>query len=235
MSVVDVAKGKEIGTVEGTPFAFSPDGKWLAGRDADEKNIVLWDARTFRPVVHFPGHTARINAIAFHADGRSFVSASSDRTVRLWDAATGRCSRAFEGHTDEVFAAAFHPDGTRIASAGKDRAIWLWDPASGQEVARLPGHSSYVWSLAFSPDGKTLVSSSGDTSVRLWDTEPLRARYEARRVAEALRPEAERLVERLFQEKKDAAQVVATLRANDFASEPLRRAALRAVLRLDHN
>jgi WD40 repeat protein len=139
--------------------------------------------------------------------------------------------RVFEGHTDEVFAAAFHPDGTRIASAGRDRAVWLWDPASGQEVARLPGHTNYVWALAFSPDGKTLVSGSGDTSVRLWDTEPLRVRYQARRGAEALRLESEHLVEGLFREKKDAAEVVLALREDKSLSEPQRNAALRAILR----
>jgi WD40 repeat protein len=108
--------------------------------------------------------------------------------------------RAFEGHTDEVFAATFHPDGTRPATGGRDRAVWLWDVTTGQEVARLPGHTNYIWSLAFSPDGKTFVSSSGDSTVRLWDTEPLRVRYEARREAEALRPQAERLVEEFFRQ-----------------------------------
>ena len=137
----------------------------------------------------------------------------------------------FEGHTDEVFTAVFHPGGTRIASGGRDRAVWLWDPASGQEVAHLPGHTSYIWSLAFSPDGKTLVSGSGDSTVRLWDTEPLRVRYQARREAAALRPEAERLVEQLGRQKNDASAVVEALRADGALSEPLRQAALRAVLR----
>jgi hypothetical protein len=99
------------------------------------------------------------------------------------------------------------------------------------EVARLPGHTSYVWSLAWSPDGSTLASGSGDFTVRLWDTAPLKTRYEARREAAALRPEAERLVERLWGEKKDPAAVVEALRADGTLSEPLRQAALRAVLR----
>jgi WD40 repeat protein len=106
------------------------------------------------------------------------------------------------------------------------------DPKSGQEVAHLPGHTSYIWSLAFSPDGKTLVSGSGDSTVRLWDTEPLRVRYQARRAAAGLRPDAERRVEQLRQKKKqNPEEVVKTLRADATLSEPLRQATLREVLR----
>jgi hypothetical protein len=135
------------------------------------------------------------------------------------------------GHTGEVFAAAFHPDGTRLATAGRDQAVWLWDLKRGEEVARLPGHTSYVWSLAWCPDGTSLASGSGDFTVRLWDPAPLKTRYQARRAAAALRPEAERLVERLWGEKKDPAAVVDALRADGALSEPLRQAALRVVLR----
>ena len=53
-----------------------------------------------------------------------------------------------------------------------------------------------------------------------------------RREAEALRPEAERLVEVLFREKNsDAAEVAAAVRADRSLSEPQRTAAVRAVLR----
>ncbi|MFL5339799.1 MAG: hypothetical protein ACJ8F7_06490, partial [Gemmataceae bacterium] len=77
----------------------------------------------------------------------------------------------------------------------------------------------------------TLASGSGDTTVRLWDTAPLRTRYQARREATALRPEAERMVEELWREKKDLTEVVRALRADRTPGEALRQAALRAVLR----
>jgi WD40 repeat protein len=168
--------------------------------------------------------------VAFSPDGRRLASCSLDRTVRLWQFDGGAC-RVLRGHTDQVFAVAFHPNGTRLATGSRDGAVWLWDPERGEEVARLPGHASFVWSLAFSPEGGTLASGSGDATVRLWDTAPLKTRYQARREAEALRPEAERLVEQLWRQSNDPAGVVAALRADRALGEPLRRAALRAVLR----
>ena len=167
---------------------------------------------------------------AFSPDSRCLASCSRDRTVRLWQIGGGEC-RVLRGHTDEVYAVAFHPDGTRLATAGRDGAVWLWDLARGEEVVRLPGHRSFVWSLAFSPDGATLASGSGDTTVRLWDTAPLKTRYQARREAAALRPEAERLVEQLWREKNDPAEVVEALRADRDLSDEQRHAAIRAVLR----
>jgi WD40 repeat protein len=135
------------------------------------------------------------------------------------------------GHANEVFAAVFHPTEPRIASGGRDRLVRLWDAATGEELVRLPGHSDYVYSLAFSPDGKTLVSSSGDTTLRLWDTAPLKERYRARREVEAARPEAERLVERLFTELREPACVAAWLRGAEELNDAQRRGALAASIR----
>jgi eukaryotic-like serine/threonine-protein kinase len=210
-------------------LAYSPDGRWLAVAGADRKTVCLFDAHTYELSAQFPGHDAVIRAVTFSPDSRRLASCGSDHTVRVWQIDGGAC-QVLRGHTDDVFAVAFHPDGTRLASAGRDRAVWLWDLARGEEVARLQGHTEYVWSLAFSPDGATLASGSGDFTIRLWDTAPLKVRYQARREADALRPDAERLVAKLWREKKDPAEVVAALRTDRALSQPLRHAALRVVL-----
>jgi WD40 repeat protein/serine/threonine protein kinase len=236
LRLAEAAGGREVATARlpgaglRTELAYSPDGRWLA-LIADRSTVGLWDAQTHQLVAQWAGHTGGIYTVAFSRDGRRLVSAGEDRTVRLWDVATGAPLAVLRGHSEAVFTAAFHPGGNRVASAGGERAILLWDVATGAEVARLQGHTDYIFSLAFSPDGATLASGSGDFTVRLWDTAPLAQRLTARQEAEALRPDAEQRVERLFREVKDPSEMVRTLQADQALSAPLRQEVQRAIWR----
>jgi WD40 repeat protein/predicted Ser/Thr protein kinase len=231
LHVGEIASDEWLFSAEGRALGYSPDGRWLAVRAPDERTVLLLDAGTHEIAARFDGHKDRVDSAAFSPDSRLLASCSLDRTVRVWQVGSGEC-RVLRGHTDDVFAAAFHPDSQRLATGGRDRAVWLWDLERDEEVARLRGHTSFVWALAFSRDGATLVSGSGDATVRLWVTTPVKDRYDARREAAALRPEAERLVEQLWRQKKnDPAAVVDALRADGALTEPLRHAALREVLR----
>jgi WD40 repeat protein len=236
LSITEAATGQKAasmflpGAGLRTELAYSPDGCWLA-LIADRSTVGLWDTQKHQLAARWTGHTGAIYTVAFSRDGRRLVSAGEDRTVRLWDVASGAPLAVLQGHTDTVFTAVFHPAGTRVASAGRDRAILLWDVETGAEVARLQGHINYIFSLAFSPDGATLVSGSGDCTLRLWDTAPLARRLTARREAEALRPDVERLVERLFREMKEPSKVVRTVQADQTLSPSLRREAQRAIWR----
>jgi WD40 repeat protein len=236
LTVCDIVSGKLLFSTEGASLAYSPDGRWLAALAADEKTVLLLDARTHETAARFGGHENIVFRAAFSPDSRRLATCSRDRTVRLWQIdplafpSPGGCQVLY-GHTDEVYAVAFHSEGTRLATGGADGGVWLWDLTRGEAVVRLPGHKGFIWSLAFSKGGATLASGGGDKTVRLWDTAPLKTRYQARREAADLRHKAERLVDRLFREKDDLGEVAAAIRTDQVPSEVLRQAALRAVLR----
>jgi WD40 repeat protein/serine/threonine protein kinase len=234
---LDLATGSEL---ERQPLplhgvrvlALSPDGRLLAAAAMQEPAIavVSLDTAQVRAVVyHEPGF---LNSLAFSPDGRQLLSAGKDLVLRNWDVETGELVTVFRGHTEEVFSAVFHPDGTRIASGGRDRVVRIWDRFTGAELVQLRGHANYVFSLAWDSQGRTLASASGDSTVRLWDTVPLEQRLLARQEMAALRPQAEDLVNRLFREGGSATTVAQRLRNEQGLSEPLRRAARHALLRL---
>jgi len=164
----DAATHTLLHTFEGSSlhFAVSPDGRLLGCGDSLNR-VQVFDLHSGTVAHLLSGHTAPINAVAFHKNGRLLASASKDGTIRLWDLVTGRAVRTLKGHQDEVRVVAFSPDGRLVASAGSDLAVKLWDVPTGREV-RSTGYN--VWSLSFAPDGRQVALGLIDGTIMLWET-----------------------------------------------------------------
>jgi WD40 repeat protein len=194
VQVWDAATGAPLASLAGHTgaalgVAFSPDSRRLAsggggfefigGKVRAWGEVHVWDAPTgdadprkvTAPRFSLPGHTDRVNAVAFDPAGDRLASASWDRTVRVWDAHTGTEVLVLRGHTDTVWDVAFSPDGRRLASAARDQTARVWDLATGQEVLRLEGHGASVNGVSFSPDGRSLATASADGTVKVWDAQ----------------------------------------------------------------
>ncbi|WP_050514894.1 hypothetical protein [Streptomyces rimosus] len=148
------------------PFAFSPDGRWLA---TSHNGVRLWDAATGQPHASFTGSTKNVTSVMFAPGGRSLAGGSVDGTVRLWNVASGKVQATLTGHSARVGTVVFSPDGQTLASGSDDTTVRLWNVTTQNLRATLTGHSARVRTAAFSPDGQTLASGSDDTTVRLWN------------------------------------------------------------------
>jgi Tol biopolymer transport system component len=156
-----------------TSVAFSPDGKTLAARAANDQ-VRLWDVASRRATFTF----ASDYGVTFSPDSKTLVTTGvPDGAVRLWDVGTGRSRATLTGHIGGILVA-FSPDGETLATASGfagddyDNPVRLWSVATGKLTASLAGPTNGVQSMAFSPDGKALAAGAGGSpspQVRMWN------------------------------------------------------------------
>jgi WD40 repeat protein len=153
-------------------FAFSPDGKSLAGMSGKD-SFSVWNVADGRLRFTNKGYRGRL---AFSPDGKHLVC-GGEEAVRLYEAKTGKEVRRFERHPGLVHALAFSPDGRTVAAA-LEYCIALWDVATGKRLHRRAEHETPVVSLAFSPDGSDLASGDGEEgTLILWGLKDRKPRH----------------------------------------------------------
>lgn len=164
----NVATRKELGSFQGTNATFNADGSTLAWIDGP--TIRLRNMATGEAGMTLRGHSDCVRSVAFSADGKTLVSASSDSTVKLWNVTTAEERATYPANTSEVDLVLLGPDGKALAltTIGTLNATMkFWDATTGVERSATPLSEWSFECLAFSPDGKLLAS--GCEPVRLWD------------------------------------------------------------------
>jgi WD40 repeat protein len=117
-------------------------------------------------------HSDSIAALAVTPDGRSFLSAGSDRAVKLWDVGDPRAFRDIGVHKGIVRSVFALPGGAHALSAGDDGEIVLRALADGRvaHVFEAREHGA-VRALAVSRDGRRAVSVHQGGAGLVWDIE----------------------------------------------------------------
>jgi len=144
------------------------------GRD---RQLIVWDETTARPLRALAGHGATILAVALAPDRSRIISSADDRKIRWWEAETGRELRSFDP-----------PDGGKAPTLvsqpdGKGFLAWVLREGSeddatstirrftdaggpGEVLVSETGKPSRC--LAFSPDAALAVAATPDGSARVW-------------------------------------------------------------------
>jgi WD40 repeat protein len=228
--VWDAETGKQVCACQGhqrevVGVAFSHDGKLLATGSWDY-SVKLWDPETGREVRSCLGHVRIVESVAFSPDGRYVAGASNGFDLpgetKIWETATGKEVHTLKGHVYGIYHVAFSKDGSRLASVACEGAAKLYDTKTGQELFTFhlgldTAHAYY--SVAFSPDGRRLAIGSRDHFLYVLDSIPLSAEARVELASyNAVANQFNRLVVK--------SDVLKTIQADPWISEPLRRESL---------
>jgi WD40 repeat protein/DNA-binding SARP family transcriptional activator len=166
--------GKSLGhsvhlTGEGPSMvAFASGGSRLVTMNQVERETVVRDARTLRPLRRFPAFGVP-RASAVSPDGRVAALGSDDGSLRLLDLRTGDVRTASGRHDASISDAEFTPDGHTVVTVGDDAKVIVWNVAGARASETFEGHAGQIGRVALSPDARTAYSASLDGSVIAWD------------------------------------------------------------------
>jgi WD40 repeat protein len=167
--------------------AFSPDGRWLA--TADYAHVIhVWNRDDGKARATLRGHANWIGSLAFSADGKRLVSASSwEASPRVWELDRADAKPAvLEGHRDGVLAAAFAADGGRVLTASLDGKVRSFDAATGRSAVVFALADRAPVRVAFSADGRWFAEAKSDRMVRVRGIAAKRAARELGPVADGI-------------------------------------------------
>lgn len=142
------------------------------------------------PPISIIKHEDIVDSAVFSPDGRSVLTASSDKTARVWDAQTGAPFSLPMQHKNAVNSAVFSPDGKWVLTASLDKTARVWAFSD----LHSPGEKFADFLEAIS--GYRLDVSSGPQFSSIQSKQELHHTWLA--TAQDLNPEARHLIDWLL-------------------------------------
>jgi WD40 repeat protein len=133
----------------------------------------IWSTASWTRVGELTGHTGSVNGFGISSDGRTVITASSDKTVRLWDLPKRTEVATLGTHSKPVVAVDLSADGSLAATGSYDGNVRIWTLDDKSESSRIK-IGERVGSVAFHPLKSWLAVSGASSEVGVYDADGAR-------------------------------------------------------------
>lgn len=104
-----------------------------------DKNIIMWDLETGKPIETIGSHDDAITTIKLFKDGTRLVSGCLDNVIKVWDLEEKKENRyipflKFTEHDGEIVSLDIQKGDEYLVSASKDNTIKKWDLDNGAMI-----------------------------------------------------------------------------------------------------
>jgi WD40 repeat protein len=140
-------------------WAFSPDGKALAGSRLDQGLVLLFDATTGRTLRSIDAAQVAEHRIAFSPCGKLLAVPMRNGTGVLFRLASGKVEQRIASEKGGMFLdLAFSPDGHRLATLPQESGIEVWDLRTDKQERTLSlGSQHSAQRIRYIEGGRVLV------------------------------------------------------------------------------
>ncbi|MFO0818045.1 MAG: protein kinase [Pirellulales bacterium] len=149
-------------------LVIDPRGRWIVANALNE-DLQVRDLKTGALLRSLPAKEARVNTMAFDAQGTQFATGGWEGFVKIWDVATWEVKHEVKRHTIGVNTLAFSRDGRRLVSCGADGEAIVWDTELGEQLRGL--HDLHLAVFA-GVTGNVLVGVNRESQVVRFDGDP---------------------------------------------------------------
>ncbi len=146
-------------------MAFSPDSKWIAAVETDQKRAILYNIVEQSSTILL--HDESVKDVSFSPDSEQVALAGEGGLIIIYDVQIG--TYQLLKNTTPAFSLTYSPDGKQLV-VGLQGSFAIWDPTQ-QTLVREIEQTGETLLVAFSQDGKWLVTASSLGTICIWDVQ----------------------------------------------------------------
>jgi hypothetical protein len=139
-----------------------------------EKEVLIYNLKTFERLYSFEAHTDAVNAVAFDKSGDFLISGGKDAYLKIWNVNNGfELIKEIPAHNYAIYTIQFNYDGSLFATASRDKTIKIWETKDFNflkriDKAQFEGHLNSVNQIVWSTTENIITSCSDDGKLMVW-------------------------------------------------------------------